>query len=83
MGTHSDPKDTGTFNVSFRSNVSAERDLGLIPGELLFEIDRMKFDSRFIKERPPEQRKEMVIYRPCSKCKRRYGHPECRCGTFI
>ncbi len=72
----------GKFNIAFRSNVTAERSLDLIPGELLFKMDRMKFDARFIKKRPKVQRLEMLIYQPCSRCKRRYGDPDCRCGTF-
>lgn len=62
-----------------RANVTAEQDPALVPGELLYQHNRLYFDRR--SNPPKEQVNELLYYAPCAVCGRASNDPECRCGS--
>ena len=60
-----------------RANVAKEPDPALVPGELLYEHNRLYFDRR--RNPPQEQVDELLYYAPCAVCGRASNDPECRC----
>ena len=76
----SDP-ESETGGLAMRSNVAANEDLALVPGEVLYAINPAYFrlDQRWLP--PQEQIDEYLYYKPCSICKRVSNDPLCRCAT--
>lgn len=67
-----------------RSNVTTRREkLDLVPGELLYQLEPTLFDRRNPNPLPQLLFDEKLYYSPCSICKRRYNHPDCRCSTQL
>lgn len=68
--------------LTIRANVADRKDQALIPGDVLY-----RHNSRAFQRLPgpgqatQEQLREHLYYRPCSVCKRPWGHPRCRCGS--
>lgn len=76
--------DTGQIkspagSVSLRPNISTSADDALIPGELLYQINRGYFDLRL--DPPKHQILEKLYYTPCSGCGRPSNHPLCKCAS--
>lgn len=66
--------------LSVRSNISARKDLSLVPGEFLFQYNPGYFDVR---RNPPEhQDQEKLYYQPCSMCGRASNDPACQCSAL-
>ncbi len=62
-----------------RSNVAVREDLSLVPGEVMYRINRYYFLSD---RNPPQiQVDENLYYQPCSVCRRSSNDPRCRCAT--
>jgi len=70
--------------VCARSNVtrSSGRD-DLVPGELLYQVNRHRFDRRHPDPLPQISQDENLYYQPCSICRRRYNDPACNCGSQL
>lgn len=67
-------------SLAMRSNIAADEDLWLVPGEVLYRFNRAYFDVRHY---PPQlQVEERLYYEPCSLCGRPSNDPLCRCATF-
>ena len=78
--------DTGQIkspagSVSLRPNISTSADDALIPGELLYQINRGYFDLRL--DPPKHQVLEKLYYTPCSGCGRPSNHPLCMCASQL
>ena len=67
-----------------RANVTQGKDMSSVPGEVLYRHYASAF-ARHLENKPDgatrEQVQERLYYRPCSRCGRVWGDPECRCGT--
>lgn len=62
-----------------RANVTPKRDPTSVPGELLYEHNRLYFDRR--NNPPQEQVDELLYYAPCARCGRASNDPDCRCAS--
>ena len=62
-----------------RSNIAAEADESLVPGELLYTYKPQQFLIGLGASKL--QRDERLYYQPCAVCGRRWGDPACRCAT--
>lgn len=64
-------------SISIRSNISHRRDMSLVPGELMEQIDP---SYMYHGNNPPKrQLEESYYYSLCSVCKRAWNDPECTC----
>ena len=68
-------------NVLVRGNLSAtSSDLTTLPGDVLQSHHPRSFQRMQGEyQATPEQRDEALSYKPCSKCDRNWGDPECLC----
>lgn len=65
-----------------RSNVSDQRDAGLVPGDVLYQHNPRAFSRMPGPDMAThEQLTEHLYYRPCAVCKLPWGDPACRCGS--
>ena len=85
LGTESFPEtsDSGSHrepgNLVMRSNIAANQDPKLVPGEVLYRFNPMYFDLRHY---PPQfQIEERLYYAPCSLCGRPSNDPLCSCAS--
>jgi hypothetical protein len=79
----SDSSEDGARHESgdlvMRSNIAAQENSFLVPGEVLYRFDPLYFDMR---KRPPQiQIDEKLYYEPCVYCRRASNDPLCRCST--
>jgi molecular chaperone DnaK len=71
-------------SVCARSNVTKRNNRpDLVPGELLYQIDRHRFDLRHPEPLPQLSQDEHLFYQPCSSCRRRYNDPACNCASRL
>lgn len=78
-GRRADIDGHETGGLSVRANVADREDLGLVPGEYLYEVHPHYFDAR---GNPPEvQVHEKLYYTPCAICGRSSNDPLCSCGN--
>jgi hypothetical protein len=76
--------EEGMDLVCARANVTSRKNsLELVPGELLYEVDKHRFDLRNPNPLPAISHEEKLFYQPCSGCGRRANHPECNCSSTI
>jgi molecular chaperone DnaK len=68
-------------SLTMRSNIAANENLALVPGEVLYRFNQFYFRrDRF----PPQiQVEEKLYYEPCAICKRRSNDPLCKCGSLL
>ncbi|MFG9947822.1 Hsp70 family protein [Pseudomonas aeruginosa] len=62
-----------------RSNLALREDKSLVPGEYLYEVQKMTPYTR--DELTPLQVRENLYYTPCSGCGRRSNDPLCQCAS--
>jgi len=65
--------------LTLRSNVAAEVEWYLVPGEVLYRYNPHYF--RVEREPPKVQVEEHLYYEPCSICRRASNDPLCRCAS--
>jgi molecular chaperone DnaK len=66
-------------DLVMRSNIAAQENNFLVPGEVLYRFDPWYFDMR--KSPPQLQIDEKLYYEPCVYCGRASNDPLCRCAT--
>ena len=66
-------------DLVMRSNIAAQENYFLVPGEVLYRFDPWYFDMR--KSPPQLQIDEKLYYEPCSYCRRASNDPLCKCAT--
>ena len=64
-----------------RSNVAADKNWDLVPGEVLYNLEPRRLDRG--RGAPDIQVQERLYYQPCSLCGRPSHHPECRCSAHL
>lgn len=71
----------GPGDLTVRSNIAHREDNGLIPGEILAQIDPTSFQDEYGHRASKIQVEERLYYQPCSYCRRPSNDPLCRCST--
>lgn len=66
-------------SIVVRANIADRVDLSLVPGEFLYEYDKLYFDQR--SHPPTDQVIEKLYYQPCSLCGLASNDPACRCAS--
>jgi molecular chaperone DnaK len=66
-------------SLTLRSNIAASEDLALVPGEVLYRVNRFYFRTE--RNPPAIQVQENLYYAPCALCGCRANDPRCRCAT--
>lgn len=66
-------------DLVMRSNIAAQENNFLVPGEVLYRFDPWYFDMR--KNPPQLQIDEKLYYEPCVYCRRASNDPLCKCST--
>lgn len=66
-------------DLSMRSNIAAQEDYRLVPGEVMYRFNSFYFTRD---QNPPKiQDEERLYYMPCSLCGAASNDPKCRCAS--
>ena len=68
-----------TGDLVMRSNIAAQVNSFMVPGEVLYRFDPLYFDMR--KNPPQLQIDEKLYYEPCVYCQRASNDPLCKCAN--
>jgi hypothetical protein len=77
-----DTKDTTNSSpgdLMMRANLADRKDIKLVPGEVVKQLDPFYFDPA--RKSPQVQEEEYLYYQPCAYCKRPSNDPLCQCAT--
>lgn len=78
-GVEGDGPKHAKGSLAMRSNLAANENNKLVPGEVLYRFDPLYFDSR---RSPPQiQVDERLYYEPCAYCGRSSNDPLCKCAS--
>lgn len=81
LGNDGEVRPNEPGDLSMRSNIAAEADDRLVPGEVLYRYKPAYF--RVEQEPPQIQVDERLYYEPCVMCGRFSNDPQCACASVM